>query len=576
MLVFRFSRQRRIRRATATRIFRLVIVVVSLTALSSCSSPDADYSDDPALAEVDSESISVSDFEQSYVAFLIGTGQNDTRRNRYRHLQSMIDNILMANEANALGLDKDSLYLAFVDRETRKALGGRFYEVSLLEKMEPPEDAEIRQAFAASKDKVVVRHLFFKSASEARSTHERLLAGADFVDEAQRVYRTATFDSTAGYLGPISYFSVDDAFAEAAFKLGAGEVSAPVRSRFGYHIIMVEDRIRNPLITESEYQTRKKGVTEQLKLRRRRLEGDTFIRSYMEGLNVSVNTEGVAALNDAIKALENRVGDQPVQINNDYEAVPFDMGALRESFGPETVLATYSHLGEEKEFTAGDYYFWLRDLPFEEASKRTAASVGRALRNEVLAEAGRELNLESDPKVVHEVDLAARNYLASVARLWLSNQPASEPNEELLRDAYVALGLDRTKHWTATFWVVPARSVQEASSLKESLTGGSEVPESEPGFVRYKDVRIDEVEDWGRHVQATPLREMTVVGLEDGTAGVVFVEDKEATSPEFDDYRGQLRESILPHVNEYNAVNARRSSSAIAVDTTLFELIMDL
>ena len=37
-----------------------------------------------------------------------------------------------------------------------------------------------------------------------------------------------TYDSLAGYIGPISYFGVDDAFAEAAYSTNLNEFSKPI------------------------------------------------------------------------------------------------------------------------------------------------------------------------------------------------------------------------------------------------------------------------------------------------------------------------------------------------------------
>ncbi len=397
-----------------------------------------------AVATVNGAVLSVADFEGTYVAFLINTGANDTPRNRHRHLNGLIDTYLLAEEARRRGLDRDSAFLAFEARALKKAVGGRFYETAFLATLPPLSDADVRRAFARSKQQVVVRHLFYRNEAEAQAAYERLQAGRDFVDEAQDCYGTAAYDSLAGYLGPIRYFQMDDAFAEAAFGLDLGQYTPPVRSRFGFHIIRVEDRILNPILTESEYQTRRAGIASQLRLRKRRLEGDRFVRGYMEDLDVQVNPEGIRALALALQDLEHRVTPEPLSMAPDVELAVLDLGALRAAFVPETPLATYRIAGETRTFTARDYYFWLEDLPFAEARHRTAASVGRALRNEVFAQAGIARGLGDEAPVRREVENQSRIYLAGALQAQLRQEAAeAPPDEAFLREAYERMGRPR-------------------------------------------------------------------------------------------------------------------------------------
>ena len=66
-----------------------------------------------------------------------------------------------ADEGRRRGYDDDSLGREYFTRERKKALGGRFYEEELINKLDPLPEAEIRQAFARWKTEVSVRHLFY-------------------------------------------------------------------------------------------------------------------------------------------------------------------------------------------------------------------------------------------------------------------------------------------------------------------------------------------------------------------------------------------------------------------------------
>lgn len=105
----------------------------------------------------------------------------------------------------------------------------------------------------AEPEKVRARHILImlpqdasqadveKAGNEIRAAEARIREGQDFAEVAREVGQ----DGTAASGGDLGWFSRDQvvpAFAEAAFALQAGEMSGPVRSPFGFHLIRVEER----------------------------------------------------------------------------------------------------------------------------------------------------------------------------------------------------------------------------------------------------------------------------------------------------------------------------------------------
>ena len=382
--------------------------------LSACSAIDEDTSFE--LARVNSRVISIVDFERSYVNALLQSGVNDTPEGRWTHIDQLIDDQLLYEEAIRRGMDQDSITQGFDELTFKKALGGRYFEQAFLEHLPPLDEAAVRQAYARYKQPVFARHLVYRSEEEAQAAYQRLEAGRPFLEEAQDCFQTSEFDSLAGYLGEVRYFQVDDAFAEAAFALERGSWSSPVRGRHGFHIIMVEDRIAAPILTESDFQMRRNGMASLLRMRIRRLEGDRFVRSFMQDLDVQVDPSGIRSLQRALERMEARTGNAPVSVDDADDA-----GA--QELAPETVLATYIQEGKEHTFTAQDYAFWLPDLPFAEAVSRTGASVGRALRNEAFASAGQYTGLGDSKEVREDVEAERRIFLSR--QLWRQQQDSS-------------------------------------------------------------------------------------------------------------------------------------------------------
>jgi foldase protein PrsA len=82
-------------------------------------------------------------------------------------------------------------------------------------------------------------HIIVKTEEEAKAVKEKLDKGEKFEDLAKN-----NSDSTKDSGGSLGYVEYDDtgydpAFMEAAKKLGEGQISGPVKSSFGWHIIKV-------------------------------------------------------------------------------------------------------------------------------------------------------------------------------------------------------------------------------------------------------------------------------------------------------------------------------------------------
>ncbi len=551
----------------------LTLLVVTLTALG-CSRGTAVLPEDPVVATVAEHEIPASWFRQTYFEFLVRTGANDTRGNRYLHLDNLIDAFLLADEARRLGYDEDSLSRVFAAREMKKALGGRFFEETFLEQVPPLEEADVRRAFVNSKKQVVVRHLFYLNPDSARAAHKRLQHGVDFLDEAQRCYGLATYDSSAGFLGPIRYFMMDDAFADAAFSLAVGDYSKPVQSRFGYHILRVEDVLRNPLLTESEYRTRRSGIEKRERLRRTRLSGDRFVRALMEDADVSVNAPAVNALNLLILDAEKSATPKPVAVLG-QETVDDPIRADMDALDLDTPLATYRWGGSERIFTLGDYFFWLPALPYAERRSRTGASVGRALRNEVLALEGERRGLNDD-RTLGSVERETSLYLARRLLEELRADTTVSPSEEQLRTAFRRFGLDRKERIDADFWMAPFNSLEDAQAAKQRVERSPGSETRLEGYTSLRHAPLDEQPPELRYyVRQVPLLVTSVVGLSGDTWILLRVLDRRTRPASFEETREVIERRMRPYVAEYNLLSRLLSEATVRIDSTRFESIME-
>ena len=98
-----------------------------------------------------------------------------------------------------------------------------------------------------AEEEVRARHILLETSEDAVAVIGELDAGGDFVALAKE--RSTGPSAPQG--GDLGYFSAEQMvgpFAEAAFALEPGSHSAePVETRFGFHVIMVEDRRTKPV-----------------------------------------------------------------------------------------------------------------------------------------------------------------------------------------------------------------------------------------------------------------------------------------------------------------------------------------
>ena len=108
-------------------------------------------------------------------------------------------------------------------------------------------DDEIKAAYDKETAKVTqterirARHILVATEKEATDIEAKLKGGAKFEDLAKQY----SLDGSKDYGGDLGYFTAPEMVAEfskAAFSLKQGEISAPVKTEYGWHVIRLDDR----------------------------------------------------------------------------------------------------------------------------------------------------------------------------------------------------------------------------------------------------------------------------------------------------------------------------------------------
>ena len=223
----------------------LLFIVPAASDCSKNSSSEAPASaSDPVIARVNGVDITQGDLalaEEDMGADMPATSPEAKRENLISYLADIIMVTQAADKKN-LGDDPDfKRRLAFL---RNKLLMG--YELQREAKTALTDEA-LHQTYdeavrsMAGQEEVHARHILVEDENEAKSLLEQLKSGADFAALAKEKSK----DPGAAEGGDLGYFTKDQMvpeFADVAFKMYPGQLSNPVKTQFGWHVIKVEDR----------------------------------------------------------------------------------------------------------------------------------------------------------------------------------------------------------------------------------------------------------------------------------------------------------------------------------------------
>ncbi len=107
-------------------------------------------------------------------------------------------------------------------------------------KEHPVTDEEIKQYYEDNKDQFAKRdasHILVEDEKTAKEIKEKLDKGEDFAKLAKEYSKDTANAENGGNLGTFSKGQMVKEFEDAAFSLKEGEISDPIKTQFGYHII---------------------------------------------------------------------------------------------------------------------------------------------------------------------------------------------------------------------------------------------------------------------------------------------------------------------------------------------------
>lgn len=167
---------------------------------------------------------------------------NKDERARARLVENFVMEELFVQEAEKGGLTKNPEFVQELDNQRRQLLARLFLKDKVEAQLTPKS---IKSYFDKNKtryrtDEVRAFHILLKTKAEADEVYTKAAAAKTDEEFQTLAKKYSTDPSVAQNLGDLGFFSrsrMIPEFADAAFKMKKGEVSKPVQTPFGFHII---------------------------------------------------------------------------------------------------------------------------------------------------------------------------------------------------------------------------------------------------------------------------------------------------------------------------------------------------
>ncbi len=174
---------------------------------------------------------------QSYLA--TEEGRNAVREQKIAYM-------VLTRSAKEKGRDQEADYFASMNDYEEQMLAQQMIQ-ELFDSIEI-SDEEAKKYYDVTisqyrtSEQVSARHILVDTLEQAQEIRNSILSGGISFEDAARAHSTCPSKEEGGDLGYFQHGQMVKEFDEAAFAAAVGEVTEPVQTQFGYHLIKVEDK----------------------------------------------------------------------------------------------------------------------------------------------------------------------------------------------------------------------------------------------------------------------------------------------------------------------------------------------
>ena len=272
-------------------------LLLSFVFLMGCS--QGTKSDSPVLAKVGKEVITQDDYIRE-----IGRVPEWARKNfndmdgKDKFLDELVKKELVYQYAKKMRLNKDTEYLDKINEFEKMTLVTMLLKKEIEEKI-VLDDANVKEFYDNNSDKfrigteIKASHILVKTEDEAKDIVSKLKKGSEFSSLAKKHSLDKASGAKGGDLGYFGRGKMVPEFERAALSLKPGELSDPVSTRFGYHIIRLDDIKEGKL---ASFEQSAESIRRQLAAQKQKDLFDKFIEELKADTETSKEVDALATI----------------------------------------------------------------------------------------------------------------------------------------------------------------------------------------------------------------------------------------------------------------------------------------
>lgn len=489
---------------------------------------------------------------------------------RKEALESLVVGRLLVQAAYEKKIDQSEEISRVVLANKDKFLLDALYKREVLDKSDVSE-AEVKDFYNHLEFKLRASQIVVNTEDTARMIFEKIKAGENFEQMAYDFSLDPNAKRNRGDLGYFLWGGMVDEFQQAAFKMEAGELSPPVKSTFGWHVIKLVEKLPNE--SRGTFEETKESIKNQILARKRQKVTEDYVAGIRAKYPITVDH---ATCDYLLKKRENLYPPQLLENlpKNDFDDAQLDRNEK------DLVLATW----DGGQMTLLDYLTRIHQIPDAyKPSLDQYDSIGMTIFNlkmpEILAYEANKSGLESDEAFQRKLKLFKEMAMADVMRND-SIKPALQPDDASARTYYDSHPDEFSNPARIRIFEIQlsdellaaklARQIKSATDFRAKAADLTERPSlrANSGDLGYIDRRFSpELFDAAWEKPVGTVGGPVAFG---GKYSIYYVADK--LQPELKDFLGVKREIMLKQLSEYKAqafdawLSEARAKTKISID----------